>query len=67
MDKDRPSLDLKHFGDICPDKNGMSKLNAAAWGTEIDIGNFSSPCDSAIHEVRSIQTRGQDEVGGPAS
>ena len=27
MDNDRPSLDLKHFADICPDKNGMSKLN----------------------------------------
>jgi len=25
MDKDRPSLDLKHFDDICTDKNGMSK------------------------------------------
>ena len=25
MDKDRPSLDLKHFGDVCPDNNGMSK------------------------------------------
>jgi hypothetical protein len=28
MDNDRPSLDLKHFDDICPDKihkNGKSK------------------------------------------
>jgi hypothetical protein len=25
MDNDRPSLDLKHFHDICPDKNGTSK------------------------------------------
>src|SRR5579863_8076537 len=24
MDNDRPSLDLKHFEAICPDKNGMS-------------------------------------------
>jgi hypothetical protein len=24
MDKDRPSLDLKHFGDVCPDNNGRS-------------------------------------------
>jgi len=23
MDNDRPSLDLKYFGEICPDKNGM--------------------------------------------
>jgi len=29
MDNDRPSLDLKHFGEICPDKNGtpMSKCS----------------------------------------
>jgi hypothetical protein len=27
MDNDRPSLDLKHFEDICPDKNGKSKHN----------------------------------------
>jgi hypothetical protein len=25
MDNNRPSLDMKHFDDICPDKNGMSK------------------------------------------
>jgi hypothetical protein len=25
MDNDRPSLDLKHFQDICQDKNGKSK------------------------------------------
>jgi len=24
MDNDRPSLDLKYFEAICPDKNGMS-------------------------------------------
>ena len=24
MDNDRPSLDLKYFGEICPDNNGMS-------------------------------------------
>ena len=27
MDNDRPSLDVKHFDEICPDKNGMSKCN----------------------------------------
>ena len=27
MDNDRPSLDLMHFADICPDKNGMYKRN----------------------------------------
>jgi hypothetical protein len=29
MDKDWPSLDLKHFGDICPDNNGRSKCDSA--------------------------------------
>ena len=27
MDNDRPSLDLRYFDDICPDKNGTSKCN----------------------------------------
>jgi len=27
MDNDRPSLDSKHFDEICPDKNGTSKHN----------------------------------------
>jgi hypothetical protein len=27
MDNDRPELDLKYFGDVCPDKNGMSKVD----------------------------------------
>jgi len=31
MDNDRPSLDLKHFDDICPDKNGMSKYDYMNW------------------------------------
>jgi hypothetical protein len=31
MDNNRPSLDLQHFYDICPDKNGMSKSEALNW------------------------------------
>ena len=27
MDNDRPSLEVRHFHDICPDKNGMSNRN----------------------------------------
>jgi hypothetical protein len=27
MDNDRPELDLKHFDEICPDKNGVSTCN----------------------------------------
>ena len=32
MDNARPSLDLKHFDDVCPDKNGTSKHNIMSWG-----------------------------------
>ncbi len=31
MDNDRPSLDMKDFDDICPDKNGTSKCNYMNW------------------------------------
>ena len=48
MDNDRPSLDLKYLEDICPDKNGMSKYDLE---TGIDVRDFSSPCDSGLHQV----------------
>jgi len=31
MDSARPSLELKHFEDICPDKNGTSKHDVMNW------------------------------------
>src|ERR1700730_17881038 len=31
MDNNRPSLDLRHFGDICPDENGTSKRDFINW------------------------------------
>ena len=31
MDNDRPSLDIKHFGDVCPDENGTFKHSFMAW------------------------------------
>jgi hypothetical protein len=31
MDNNRPSLDCKHFHEICPDMNGMSKCNIMNW------------------------------------
>ena len=31
MDNVRPSLDLKHFDDICPDRNGMTQLSFMNW------------------------------------
>jgi hypothetical protein len=32
MDNDRPSLDIKHIHDICPDKNGTFKHSFMNWG-----------------------------------
>ena len=54
MDNDRPSLELKFFDHIFPDKNGMSKRDFTHWesGTDIsDMWDFSSPYDSGIHKV----------------
>ena len=34
MDNDRPSLDLKHFDIICPDKNGMSTSKCDSMGRD---------------------------------
>ena len=31
MDNVRPSLDLKYFDDICPDKNGMTQHSFMNW------------------------------------
>jgi len=40
MDNDRPSLDIKYFEDICPDKNGMSKYDLE---TALTLGIFQVP------------------------
>ena len=50
MESARPSLDLKHFGDICPDKIGKSKFNGC-FTNLIDMGEFSSACNSGIHQI----------------
>jgi len=50
MDNDRPSLDLKHFANICPDKNGMSKLNQSFMNW-IDMDDLSSPHNSSFHKI----------------
>jgi len=49
-DNNRPSLDIKYFENICPDKNGMSKCDLE---TALTLGTltFSSPCDSGLHQV----------------
>ena len=48
MDNARPSLDLKHVDDICPDKNGTSKRD---YELGINMKRFSSSCDSGIHQI----------------
>jgi hypothetical protein len=40
MDNDRPSLDLKHFDKICPDKNGTSKSKHSFMNWRLKWGNF---------------------------
>jgi hypothetical protein len=42
MDNDRPSLDLKYFYDICPNKDGMSNCNFMNQ-YRIDMGIFQVP------------------------
>jgi hypothetical protein len=49
MDNERPSLDIRHFDEICPDKNGTSKHNFTNYGPKLGI--FPSSCDSGIHKV----------------
>jgi hypothetical protein len=43
MDNDRPSLDLKHFHQICPDKNGMSQFNYMNWDRHLTPGILQVP------------------------
>ena len=50
MESARPSLDLKHFGEICPDKNGKSKFNRC-FTDLIDMGDFSSACNSCFYQI----------------
>jgi hypothetical protein len=51
MDSPRPSLELKHFDDICPDKSGTSNVNDLTCKAAIDMSDFSSSCDSGIYQI----------------
>ena len=42
MDNARPALDLKHFENICPDKNSKSVSKYSLW-TGTDMGDFQVP------------------------
>ena len=63
MDNDRPSLDLKHFPNICPDKNGMFKPH---WSLRIELTwvIFPSTCYSSFYKIWSIQAQYQDAIRG---
>ena len=43
MDNDRPSLDLEHIYQICPDENGMSKFNYMNWDWHLTPGILQVP------------------------
>jgi hypothetical protein len=43
MDNDRPELDIKHFGDVCPDKNGVSKRKCNIMNSNLPMTFFKSP------------------------
>lgn len=53
MDSDRPSLDIRHFDDICPDKNGVSDTRPSEPRTDI-MGHLS--------KYRSVQAQHQNET-----
>jgi len=60
MENDRPSLDMKFFDAVCPDKNGMcgivSNMGLIQHGME-------SACDCSVHQVWPIQMWCQDKAG----
>ena len=64
MDNDRPSLDVKHFADICPDKNGMSKLSRR-FMNELTYAIFQVPVIAIFTKFdqfkRDIKMRLEDE------
>lgn len=47
MENDRPVLDMKHFGAICPDKNGVCNVV----GMNLAQHAMQSACDCSIHQV----------------
>jgi hypothetical protein len=49
MVNDRPLLDLRHFHDICPDKNGKSSKQNFIYELAINMRHCPSSCDSSVH------------------
>ena len=51
MDNAWPSLDLEHFGKICPDKNIDSMFKPNFMIEARHDGEFPSSCGSGIHQI----------------
>jgi hypothetical protein len=68
MDNVRPSLDLKHFDDICPDKNGMTQHSLITLGLTCEI--LQVPVIAIFTKYdqfrREIKMKLEDEQGDAA-
>ena len=67
MDNAWPSLDLEHFGKICPDKNIDSMFKPNFMIEARHDGEFPSSCGSGIHQIWPIQAWDQFQVEGSRS
>jgi len=69
MDNARPSLDLRHFGNICPDRNGMSKCNF--YEMRLTKGTFQVPVIAVFTKFdqfkRDIRMKLEDEGRNPGT
>jgi hypothetical protein len=70
MDNDRPSLDLRHFEDVCPDKNGMSKCKFYELGLTQRLCNIEVPVIAVFTKYdqfkRNIKMKLEDQDRDPA-
>jgi len=68
MDNARPSLDLKYFKDICPDKNGISKCEIMNW---VNCGTFQVPVIAVFTKYdqfkREISLKLEDQGCDPST
>ena len=68
MDNDRPSLDLKYFEAICPDKNGMSmsmtlwvEIDVIMWDFQVPVIAVFTKFDQFKHDIKmKLEDEGRD-------
>jgi hypothetical protein len=69
MDNARPSLDLKHLANICPDRNGMSKTQLYELG--LTSANFQVPVIAIFTKFdqfkRDVRMKMDDEGRDPGT